>query len=160
MKNIHKLILSVALLAITHAYADCSAPKNIIEVAKQAGQFKTLLAAVEAAGLTETLETAKDLTVFAPTDDAFAKLPEGTVASLLNNIPVLKDILLYHVVGAVVPASTAVTLTKATMLNGKDVKIFFDKEQKRLFINDSVVVAADVKASNGIIHVIDAVLIP
>lgn len=160
MKMIHKLILSVVMLSLTHAYGDCTAPKNIIEVAKAAGQFKTLLAAVDAAGLTQTLETTNDLTVFAPTDDAFAKLPEGTVASLLNNIPVLKDILLYHVVGAAVPASTAVTLTKATMLNGKDVKIFFDKEQKRLFINDSVVVAADVKASNGIIHVIDAVLIP
>jgi transforming growth factor-beta-induced protein len=143
-----------------HAFADgCpTESKNIVEVAQEAGQFNTLLAAASAAGLAETLATAQDITVFAPTDDAFAKLPEGTVESLLAQPEVLKNILLYHVVGAKVPASVAVGLTEATMLNGDKVEIRL--EDGKLFLNSSQVIVTDIPASNGVIHVIDAVLIP
>jgi uncharacterized surface protein with fasciclin (FAS1) repeats len=132
--------------------------RNIVEVAQASGNFKTLLAAAEAAGLAETLATTNDITVFAPTDEAFAKLPPGTVEGLLKDIPALKNILTYHVVGAKVPATVAVTLTEATMLNGEKVTVRFDG--KDLFINDSKVIATDVQAKNGVIHVIDAVLLP
>lgn len=132
--------------------------RNIVEVAAAAGSFKTLLAAAQAAGLAETLATTENLTVFAPTDDAFAKLPAGTVEGLLNDIPALRNILTYHVVGAKVPSSVAVTLTEASMLNGQKVSVRYDGQD--LFINDSKVVVKDIPAKNGIIHVIDTVLIP
>ena len=132
--------------------------RNIVEVAQAAGTFNTLLKAATAAGLAETLATTDNLTVFAPTDDAFAKLPAGTIEALLKDIPTLRDILTYHVVGAKVPASVAVTLTEATMLDGKKVNIRL--EGKDLFINNAKVIATDIAAKNGVIHVIDAVLIP
>lgn len=161
--SIRKVLATASLatfLVAGHGFAGegCPQKKNIVETAKAAGNFNTLLAAADAAGLVETLSTAKNITVFAPTDAAFAKLPEGTVEALLEQPEVLKDILLYHVVGAKVPASDAVRLTSATMLNGKDVTIRL--EDGKLFINDSQVIATDIKASNGIIHVIDAVLLP
>jgi transforming growth factor-beta-induced protein len=131
---------------------------NIVEVATAAGSFKTLLAAAGAAGLADTLATTENITVFAPTDEAFAKLPAGTVEALLNDLPALRNILTYHVVGARVPSSDAVTLTEATMLNGLKVKVRFDGRD--LFINDSKVITKDIMAKNGIIHVIDAVLLP
>jgi uncharacterized surface protein with fasciclin (FAS1) repeats len=132
--------------------------RNIVEVAQAAGNFNTLLAAAQAAGLAETLATTDNLTVFAPTDEAFAKLPAGTVDALLKDLPALRNVLTYHVIGSKVPASVAVTLTKATMLNGSDVAIRLDG--KDLFINSSKVIVTDVPAKNGVIHVIDAVLIP
>jgi transforming growth factor-beta-induced protein len=131
---------------------------NIVEVASAAGSFKTLLAAAGAAGLADTLATTENITLFAPTDEAFAKLPAGTVEALLNDLPALRNILTYHVIGARVPASDAVTLTEATMLNGAKVKVRFDGQD--LFINDSKVITKDIKAKNGIIHIIDTVLIP
>ncbi|MGB0592349.1 MAG: fasciclin domain-containing protein, partial [Myxococcota bacterium] len=140
--------------------ADCDAPLgNIIEVAEGAGVFTTLLAAVEAASLTETLATGGPFTVLAPTDDAFGLLPEGLVAGLLQDIPALTDILLYHVVDGIVPADVVVTLPSATTLLGKDVTITVTDDG--VFLNDTVKVSAtDVMASNGVIHVIDAVLLP
>lgn len=131
---------------------------NIVETAAEAGSFNTLLAAAKAAGLAETLATTQDITVFAPTDEAFAKLPTGTVESLLADPAKLAEILKYHVVSGTVMADKVVTLSSATTLQGSDVtiKVMGDK----VMVNDATVVQADVVASNGVIHVIDTVLLP
>ena len=133
---------------------------TIPEIAAEAGSFTTLLAAVEAAGLAETLSGAGPFTVFAPTDDAFAALPEGTVESLLADpTGALTDILLYHVVEGAVLAETVVALGSATTIQGEDVTI--EVVEGGVVLNGSVkVTATDVMASNGVIHVIDAVLLP
>lgn len=130
---------------------------TIIGVATQAGDFTTLLAAVDAAGLTETLQGPGPFTVFAPTDEAFAKLPAGTVDALLADIPTLTDILLYHVVSGAVSGSEVADLSLVTTLNGVDVKVTTDGG---VFINDAEVTVTDIETSNGMIHVIDTVLIP
>ena len=130
---------------------------NIVEVAVAAGSFKTLVAAVSAANLAETLSGAGPFTVFAPTDEAFAKLPAGTVEGLLNDIPKLTKILTYHVVGGKVMAADVVKLTSAKTVEGSEVKIDASNGVK---INGASVVQADIDASNGVIHVIDTVLIP
>jgi uncharacterized surface protein with fasciclin (FAS1) repeats len=134
--------------------------RDIVRTAQSAGQFSTLLAAVDAAGLTATLKGRGPFTVFAPTDEAFAKLPAGTVESLLRpeNREQLKAILLYHVVSGRVAAATARGLDAATTVEGRDVRI--RTERGALRINDATVIGADVQASNGVIHVIDAVLLP
>jgi len=126
----------------------------------RAGQFNTLVAAVKAAGLVDTLKGDGPFTVFAPTDEAFAKLPEGTVESLLKpeNKDKLVDILTYHVVSGDVPSTTAVTLTEANAVNSKKLKLKVDGG--KLFINNAQVVKADINTSNGVIHVIDNVLLP
>jgi len=135
---------------------------NIVETAVAAGTFNTLAQALTATGLIDTLSSADEqFTVFAPTDDAFAKLPEGTLDALLADPDTLSDILLYHVIsGATVDSTTATSLagSSATMANGDDVAISLDNGN--LLINDATVIAADVLASNGIIHVIDTVLLP
>ena len=133
---------------------------SITEIAVEDGRFTTLIAALEAAGLAETLAGEGEFTVFAPTDDAFAALPEGTVAMLLEDPEgALTDILLYHVVEGAVPAETVVTLESATTLNGADVTITVT--DGNVFLNDTVqVIITDIEASNGIIHVIDGVLLP
>lgn len=133
---------------------------NIVEVAQDAGVFGTLLAAVDAAGLTDTLRGDGPFTVFAPTDDAFAALPDGTVESLLlpENIDTLTSILTYHVIGGEVRASDAIAAGSAETLNGALVSIVESDGQVR--VNDAVVLQADVLATNGVIHVIDSVLLP
>jgi transforming growth factor-beta-induced protein len=132
---------------------------NIVEIAVADGRFGTLVAAVTAADLVETLQGEGPFTVFAPTDDAFAALPEGTVAALLEDIPALTDILLYHVVSGDVMAETVVTLESATTVQGSDVSITVNDDG--VFLNDTVqVIITDIQASNGVIHVIDAVLLP
>lgn len=131
---------------------------NLIDVAESAGSFTTLLTAIRAAGLEETVRSAPALTVFAPTDEAFAALPAGALDGLLANPEALKNVLLYHVVEGAVPSSVAVTLSEAMMLNGEKTAIRYDG--MTLFVNDSKVTAADVGASNGVIHVIDKVLLP
>ena len=135
-------------------------PMTIVDTAIADGRFTTLVAALEAAGLAETLAGEGPFTVFAPTDDAFAALPEGTVATLLEDpAGALTDILLYHVVAGEVPAETVVTLEAATTLNGADVTITI--EDGNVILNDSVqVIITDIVTSNGIIHVIDGVLLP
>lgn len=141
--------------------APSSAPKTILEIAAADTSFEVLAAAVTAAGLAPTLaDTTKQFTVFAPTDAAFAKLPEGTVADLLKDpTGALKDILLYHVVGAKVESPTVVTLSKATTVNGKDVAI--EVRGGKVYLNGTTqVVVVDIQARNGVIHVIDAVLLP
>ena len=134
--------------------------KSIVEIAIEDGRFTTLVAALEAAGLVETLSGEGQFTVFAPVDDAFAALPEGTVESLLEDPQgALTNVLLYHVVDGAVPAETVVTLEAAPTLQGTDVTIsVVDGE---VFLNDTVkVIITDIEASNGVIHVIDAVLLP
>ena len=128
--------------------------------AAPAGSFKTLAAALQAAGLIETLKSKGPFTVFAPTDDAFAKLPAGTVETLLKpeNKEKLKAILLYHVVAGDVTSAKVVKLTSAKTVNGQDVKI--SVVDGTVMINDAKVVKADIAASNGVIHVIDTVLLP
>ncbi len=130
---------------------------NIVEVASSAGTFKTLVAAVTAAGLGETLSGTGPFTVFAPTDEAFAKLPAGTVDGLLKDIPALTKILTYHVVSGKVMAADAAKLTSAKTVEGGELKIDASHGVK---INNATVVQADVAASNGVIHAIDTVLMP
>ncbi len=130
---------------------------DIVDTAVSAGSFTTLVAAVKAAGLVDTLKGNGPFTVFAPTDDAFAKLPAGTVDSLLKDVPKLKEILTYHVVSGKVMAADVSKLTKATTVQGTDVKIDASSGVK---VNDATVTTADVAADNGVIHIIDTVLIP
>ena len=131
---------------------------NIVEVAAGAGQFETLLAAATAAGLADTLANDGPFTVFAPTDEAFAALPEGTVEGLLEDPEALSEILLYHVVPGKVLAADVVSLTTATTVQGSDVAISVDGDSVR--VDAANVVSTDIEASNGVIHVIDAVILP
>jgi uncharacterized surface protein with fasciclin (FAS1) repeats len=130
---------------------------NIIDTAVSAGSFTTLAAALKAAGLVDTLQGAGPFTVFAPTDDAFAKLPAGTVDTLLKDIPKLKKILTYHVVSGKVMAADVTKLKSAKTLEGSEVKIDASNGVK---INDATVTTPDVAADNGVIHIIDTVLMP
>ncbi|MBK9124660.1 MAG: fasciclin domain-containing protein [Chloroflexi bacterium] len=135
------------------------APGTIVDIAVADGRFTTLVAAVQAAGLVDALNGEGPLTVFAPTDDAFAALPEGTVEALLNDIPTLTDILLYHVVAGQALAADVVTLEGVTTLQGSDITI--EVTDAGVVLNGSVnVIITDIIASNGVIHVIDAVLLP
>jgi uncharacterized surface protein with fasciclin (FAS1) repeats len=130
---------------------------DIVDTAVGAGSFNTLVAAVKAAGLVDTLKSPGPFTVFAPTDDAFNKLPAGTVDSLLKDIPQLTKILTYHVVSGKVLSSDVVNLDKATTVEGSDLKIDASSGVK---VNEATVVTPDIEADNGVIHVIDSVLIP
>ena len=133
---------------------------DIVAVAASAGQFNTLVAAIKAAGLVETLQSPGPFTVFAPTDAAFAKLPPGTVDSLLlpENKEKLVSILTYHVVAGKVMAEDVVTLDSAPTVQGQRVSISASDSGVR--VNDANVIKTDVMASNGVIHVIDTVLLP
>ena len=134
--------------------------KSIAEIAAEDGRFNTLVAAVTAAGLAETLSSEGTFTVFAPTDDAFAALPAGTVESLLEDPQgALTDILLYHVLDSVVTSSEIVNFDSAVTMQGQPVTIsVVDGE---VFLNETVkIILTDIEASNGVIHVIDAVLLP
>ncbi len=135
------------------------ATADIVDTAVAAGTFNTLAAALEAAGLVDTLKGPGPFTVFAPTDDAFAALPAGTLDSLLADPEALSQILLYHVVSGSVDAATVVGLTEAETVNGASVSIAVNGGTVRLN-GAATVTATDIMASNGIIHVIDAVLIP
>jgi uncharacterized surface protein with fasciclin (FAS1) repeats len=131
---------------------------DIVDTAVADGRFTTLVAALEAADLVETLKGEGPFTVFAPTDDAFNKLPEGTLDSLLEDIPALTDILLYHVVPGKVMAADVVNLTEAETVGGGMLTITVT--DGTVMINDAQVIITDIEASNGVIHVIDTVLIP
>jgi uncharacterized surface protein with fasciclin (FAS1) repeats len=135
-------------------------PGTIVDIAVADGRFTTLVTALTEANLVETLSGEGPFTVFAPTDDAFAALPEGTIAALLEDPQgALTDILLYHVVDGAVMAETVVTLESAATLNGADVTITVNDDG--VFLNDTVqVIITDIVASNGVIHVIDGVLLP
>ena len=137
-----------------------TAKKDIVDTAVAAGQFKTLAAALTAAGLVDTLKGAGPFTVFAPTDEAFAKLPKGTLEDLLKpeNKQKLTQILTYHVVPGKVMAKDVMGLKSAKTVNGKEVKI--DAKDGKVMVDKATVAKADVEASNGVIHVIDAVILP
>ena len=167
-KALLALALTLPLVASGAAlHADCGHSHgkqktggDIVDVAVSAGSFKTLAAALEAADLVGVLKGDGPFTVFAPTDDAFARLPEGTVASLLEpaNKHKLQDILKYHVVAGDVSGSEAAAARKATTVEGSPVA--FAIADGRLTVNGANVVSSDIGASNGTIHVIDSVLLP
>jgi uncharacterized surface protein with fasciclin (FAS1) repeats len=131
---------------------------NLVATAQAAGDFNTLLTAVEAAGLTETLRTDGPFTVFAPTDAAFAQVPQETLNALLADPDALGAVLTYHVVAGEVTSTQARQLTSAPTVNGAALAI--TQVDGQLFVGGARVVQADIRASNGIIHVIDGVLIP
>jgi uncharacterized surface protein with fasciclin (FAS1) repeats len=170
-----KLLFAVALITLlvsTPAFAHCGkcgvgeahnhaaemASADIVGVASSAGTFETLLAALKAAGLVETLQSEGPFTVFAPTDEAFARLPDGTVENLLANPDQLKQVLLYHVVPGKVTASEVVGLSSATTAQGSDITIALNGAT--VMINNAKVTQTDVMASNGVIHIIDTVIVP
>ena len=137
-------------------------PGTILEVAQSAGNFETLLTAVEAAGLESTLADANgEFTVFAPTDEAFEALPDGTLDSLLADPEQLSNILLYHVIAdSAVASDTALSLVGTTQVMANGEKLALTLRGDALYLNESVVIETDIEASNGVIHVIDAVLTP
>lgn len=151
-------MLSIAVLSTGSVSA--ADKKDIVDTAVAAGSFKTLAAALSAAGLVETLKGEGPFTVFAPTDEAFAKLPAGTVEELLKpeNKAKLTDILTYHVVAGNVASDAAMKLTTATAVNKKAIKL--EVKEGALYLNESKVTNADVACTNGVIHMIDTVLLP
>jgi uncharacterized surface protein with fasciclin (FAS1) repeats len=140
------------------ATKDSPAKKDIVDTAVAAGSFETLVTAVKAAGLAETLKGNGPFTVFAPTDEAFAKLPKGAVAELLKDKDKLKSVLTYHVVAGKVMAADVVKLDSATTVQGD--KVTIKTANNKVMVNDATVTKADIVCSNGVIHVIDTVLIP
>jgi len=153
------VVLTVVGLAIGSTFARAT-NQDIVDTAVGAGQFKTLAAALQAAGLVDTLKGPGPFTVFAPTDAAFAKLPAGTLESLLKpeNKAKLTAILTYHVVPGAVKAEQVTKLDEAKTVNGAMVKVSTD--HGKVMINNANVVKADIPASNGVIHVIDTVILP
>lgn len=163
LKTSNFVALAAALaLLVTDVYGGSYGKKqsDIVDTAVAAGTFNTLAAALEAGDLVGTLKADGPYTVFAPTDEAFAKLPAGTVEMLLlpENKDKLVAILTYHVVPGKVSAAEVVTMQSAPTANGSDLAIRVIDET--VFINDSRVVATDIKASNGVIHVVDSVILP
>jgi uncharacterized surface protein with fasciclin (FAS1) repeats len=165
MKSMKPLFKSIACLLSLAAFsggslAAAEMKKDIVDTAVAAGSFKTLATALGAAGLVDTLKGPGPFTVFAPTDAAFAKLPDGTLEMLLKpeNKAKLVDILTYHVLAGDVPAEAAMKLTKATALDKKE--LVLEVKEGALYVNQAKVTKADVKCSNGVIHIVDAVLMP
>jgi len=153
MKSFSKGIAAAALVMAS----SLSSAADIVDTAASAGQFKTLVKAVQAAGLVETLKGAGPFTVFAPTDAAFAKLPPGTVESLLNDKQKLTQVLTYHVVpGKVMAADVKPGMVKT--VEGQSLKL--SKDGRDVMVNNAKVTTADITASNGVIHVIDTVVLP
>lgn len=150
------LLLAVAVAAPVRA--DHHQGKDIVDTAVAAGSFSTLATALKAAGLVETLKGKGPFTVFAPTDDAFKKLPAGTLEKLLADKAQLTKVLTYHVVAGKVMAADVVKLSEAKTVEGSAVKI--TAKDGKVKLNDANVVKTDVGASNGVIHVLDAVILP
>ena len=166
MKPLHSLALAVLLCAPasavaqeTQGYAPAAVPAaDIIETATSAGSFTTLTKALQAAGLVETLKGEGPFTVFAPTDEAFAKLPQGTLDALLQDKNKLRAILTYHVVPGNVTSKQVAALTSAKTVNGKELRI--GTAEGKVTVGKATVTQADIPATNGVIHVIDTVLLP
>ena len=155
-----KIAMLAATIALATARSALASDKDIVDTAVEAGQFKTLAAALEAAGLVATLKGAGPFTVFAPTDEAFAKLPAGTVENLLKpeNKQQLTEILTYHVVAGKVMAADVAGIDEAKSVNGKMIDVQVNGSAVK--VNDASVTAVDIAASNGVIHVIDTVIMP
>lgn len=164
IKRVTGLIILVTLLASTTLFAGGHASKentkDIVDIAASNQDFATLVAAVKAAGLVDTLKGEGPFTVFAPTNAAFAKLPEGTVDNLLKpeNREQLVNILTYHVVSGAVMAEDVVKLTQAPTVQGQSATVKVSDDG--VMIDNATVLKTDIKASNGVIHVIDSVIIP
>ncbi len=156
--NRRTLLAALAAVSLLGASAHAAdAPKDIVDTAVAAGSFKTLATALQAAGLVDTLKGAGPFTVFAPTDEAFAKLPAGTLEGLLKDKAKLTAILTYHVVPGKVMAADVVKLKSAKTVQGGSITIDATKGVK---VDGANVVKTDIACSNGVIHVIDAVILP
>lgn len=155
-----KTSILAAAFALATTVSALASGKDIVDTAVEAGQFKTLAAALTAAGLVDTLKGAGPFTVFAPTAEAFAKLPAGTVENLLKpeNKQQLTDILTYHVVSGKVMAADVAGMDEAKSVNGKMIDV--EAAGGSVKVNGATVTTADVAASNGVIHVIDTVILP
>lgn len=158
LKRLIVIVAVVAALAIPASATAAAGGKNIVETAAGSKQFSTLVTLVKKAGLVGTLSGKGPYTVFAPTNAAFAKVPKKTLNELLENKSLLRKVLLYHVLPGKVPASKVVTLESAKTAEGASVQ--FSVRGKSAFVNESKIIKTDIGASNGIIHVINAVLIP
>jgi uncharacterized surface protein with fasciclin (FAS1) repeats len=172
MKNLSRILLTAVLVltvaggalagdmgktaAAKAAAGKVAKPMDIVDTAVAAGSFKTLVTAVQAAGLVETLKGAGPFTVFAPTDEAFAKLPKGTVEALLADKAKLTAVLTYHVVSGKVMAADALKLAEVTTVQGGKALI----DAKAVTIDGAKIVTTDIVCTNGVIHVIDAVMLP
>ena len=159
-QKIFALLTGIMFITGTTVFAGSHIKKDIVDTAVGAGSFNTLVAAVKAADLVETLKSDGPFTVFAPTDDAFAKLPEGTVENLLKpeNKTKLQGILTYHVVPGKVMAKDVVNLSSAKTVNGQSVMVKTSGEN--VMVDNANVVKTDIMCSNGVIHVIDTVIMP
>lgn len=159
-KSLMLVAVTLFVFSSVHAFAGGDKNKDIVDTAVGAGSFNTLVAAVQAAGLEETLRGEGPFTVFAPTDEAFAALPDGTVQMLLlpENKEKLVAILTYHVVPGKVTSAEVVKLKEAKSVNGKGIPIAVNDGKVK--VDKATVVTPDIMASNGVIHVIDAVIIP
>ena len=155
-----KSLLFAAAVTLASSVSAFAAEKDVVDTAVEAGQFKTLAAALEAADLVATLKGAGPFTVFAPTDKAFTKLPAGTVENLLKpeNKQQLIEILTYHVVPGKVMAADVAGIDAAKSVNGKMIDIVVQSASVK--VNDAAVTTTDIAASNGVIHVIDTVIMP
>ena len=151
-----KLLFAVGAMLTLFTFGATAA--DIVDTAVSAGNFTTLVTAVKAAGLVDTLKGAGPFTVFAPTDEAFAKLPPGTVDALLKDTDKLKAILLYHVVSGKVMAADVMKMKTAKTVEGGSVKIH--EMGDKVMINNATVIKADIICDNGVIHAIDTVLMP
>ncbi len=149
------LLLALGWFATTSARA---AEKDIVDTAIAAGNFKTLVKLVQEAGLVDALRGEGPFTVFAPTDEAFAKLPKATVDALLKDKEALRQVLLYHVVSGKVMSNQVVNLKSAKTLQGANINI--STRGGKVRINRATVIKADIETSNGVIHVIDSVILP
>jgi uncharacterized surface protein with fasciclin (FAS1) repeats len=151
-------VIAATSMLVIPATASAAPSKNIVETAAAAPQFSTLVSLVERADLAEALSGKRQLTVFAPTNAAFDKVPKKTLNSLLANKALLRKVLLYHVVPGKLAAKQVVKRDGAKTLNGA--RVTFEVKGKRVFVNDARVITPDIRAGNGIIHAINRVLIP
>jgi uncharacterized surface protein with fasciclin (FAS1) repeats len=157
MANTRRIMAAALALGLAAAGARAGDAKDIVDTAVAAGSFKTLATALQAAGLVETLKGPGPFTVFAPTDEAFAKIPKADLDALLSDKAKLTKVLTYHVVAGKVTAADVVKLKDARTVEGQAVKI---DATSGVRVNGANVIKADVAASNGVIHVIDAALLP
>jgi uncharacterized surface protein with fasciclin (FAS1) repeats len=158
LKRLVVLTAAVSLIALPVSSATAAPSKNIVETAAGAPQFSTLVSLVKKAGLVGVLSGKTNYTVFAPTNAAFNKVPKKTLNELASDKAMLKKVLLYHVLPGKVPASKVLKTKSAKTAEGS--KVTFSVRGKNAFVNESKIIKTDIRASNGIIHAINAVLLP
>lgn len=158
LKRLSLLVAAIAVLALPVSSATAAPNKDIVETATGAPQFSTLVSLVKKAGLVGVLSGKTNYTVFAPTNAAFAKVPKKTLNELAANKAMLKKVLLYHVLPGKVPASKVLKMKSAKTAEGS--KVTFSVRGKNAFVNDAKITTTDIRCSNGIVHSINAVLLP